>query len=452
MMKKINLMLVDDEEIFRKVLSNELSLMGYEVLSLSSGEEACERINRENFDVVLLDIKMPGMGGIEALKAIKDSKPLTEVIMLTGHGTIDNAIKSMKLGAYDYLTKPCSLEELEAIIEKAYEKKYLAQQNIILKQDLERMDKYPEFMGQGFGIKMVLELIRKIADSDLPVLIQGEGGVGKELAARLIYKSSLRKDNVFVVVDCTSSDERRLEEKIFGSERKSSLKGKELKGSLLETAHTGTIFFDEISELSLATQEKLLDLLTKGRFKRVGGKEEITIDVKVISSTKKNLFNITQLGYFREDLFYRLNSLSIFIPPLRERKEDIAILAEYFLDHPTIPGKKGKELSKEVRNLLMEYSWPGNVRELKNVLERAMILSEDKFIYPKDLPPNLRGEESFLPSDSFKNFSPLEEVEREYIEAIVKAFGGKRRKVAEILNISERNLYRKIKKYNIKDF
>jgi len=444
-MKKINLMLVDDEEIFRRVLSKELSLMGYKVIALSSGEEACERIKSENFDVVLLDIKMPGMDGIETLKAIKELKPLTEIIMLTGHGTVDNAIKSMKLGAYDYLTKPCSLEEMGAIIEKAYEKKYLAQQNIILKQELERVDWHPELMGTSPGINMVSELIKKIADSNLPVLIQGEGGVGKELVARLIHKNSTRKDKIFMVVDCTSSN--KLEERIFGSERKSSSGFKE---SLLEVAHTGTIFFDEVSELSIKIQEKLFDLLNKGTFKRIGGKEEIKVDVRFISSTKKDLYNITKLGYFREDLFYRLNSLSIFIPPLRERKEDILILVKYFLDNPPIPGKKGKELSKDAEKLLLEYSWPGNVRELKNVLERAMILSEDKSIYPKDLPPNLRREESFLQSDSLKDFPPLEEVERKYIEAIMKAFGGKRSKAAEVLNISERNLYRKIKKFNIK--
>lgn len=451
MVEKISVLLVDDDETFRRLLDRELSFMGYKITSVPGGEEALRAIAEENFDVTLLDIVMPGIGGIEVLKSIKEARPMTEVIMLTGHATIDSAINSMKLGAYDYLSKPCQLDELQAVIQKAYEKKSLVQQNVLLKQELARKERFQEFVGCSPGLKAVLEMIAKVAAADSTVLIRGESGAGKELVARAVHKNSPRRDHPFVVVDCGSLHETLLQSELFGHEKGAFTGAVALKHGLFEVADKGTLFLDEIGDVSPAIQFKLLRVLETGTFRRVGGIKDIKVDVRVLASTNKDLQKLVSEGLFREDLFYRLNVITIPIPPLRERREDISLLAKNFTEHTTVTGKERKEITPEAMELLVNYHWPGNVRELQNVIERAIILSEDKYIKPEDLPTNLKRGMDFYERVDQGPYMSLKELEKRYISTLLKEFGGHRGKVAQVLKISERNLYRMIKRYNIGD-
>ncbi len=426
MANKISVLLVDDDETFRRLLGRELSLMGYRIIAVSNGEEALRTVEGENFDVALLDIVMPGMGGIEVLKILKDVQPMMEVVMLTGHGSIDSAINSMKLGAYDYLCKPCQLEELQAVIQKAYEKKSLVQQNTLLRQELARKDRFQDFVGTSPGLKAVLEMISKVAITDSTVLIRGESGAGKELVARAIHKNSPRRENPFVVVDCGSLQESLLQSELFGHEKGAFTGAVALKHGLFEVADKGTLFIDEIGEITPAIQFKLLRVLETATFRRVGGIKDIKVDVRIVAATNKDLLKLVSDGSFREDLFYRLNVITISIPPLRERKEDIPLLARHFVESTSVTGKEKKEITPEAMDLLVNYSWPGNVRELQNVLERAIILSEDRFIKPEDLPSNLKIGYDFYKKEESGSYLSLRELEKRYITTLLKEFGGHR--------------------------
>lgn len=449
--EKISVLLVDDEDSFRDILSEELTLIGFNMATAATGEEAKRLITQENFDIILLDIKLPGMDGIATLKVIKDLSALSEVIMLTAYATIENAINSMKLGAYDYLTKPCKLEELEAIIKKAYEKKHLIQQNIKLKQELARRDKYHPFIGESSKIKTILELIRKVAITGATVLIQGESGVGKELVANLTHKNSLRSEHPFVVIDCGTLPEELMENELFGHEKGAYTGAIGFKHGLLEVADGGTLFLDEIGDISPIIQQKLLRVLETKTFRHIGGTKDIKVDIRLIAATNKDLQKMIINGNFREDLFYRLNVFPILVPPLRERKEDIPLLVNHFLTNTTITGKAKKEISKEVMELLFNYHWPGNVRELQNVIERAIILSEDKYITPKELSLTLKTlpDSSKEKGDSNNNVRSLQDIEKNYIIKVLEEFEGNRTRAAKALNLTERTLYRKLKKYNI---
>jgi DNA-binding NtrC family response regulator len=449
--QRISVLLVDDEESFRNILKEELALMGFNMKTVPNGEEAKKIITQENFDIILLDIKLPGMDGIATLKVIKELSPLSEVIMLTAYATVENAISSMKLGAYDYLTKPCKLEELEAVIHKAYEKKHLVQQNIKLKQELARRDRHNTFIGESPKIKTILELISKVANTDSTVLIQGESGVGKELVANLIHKNSLRKDHPFVVIDCGTLPEELMENELFGHERGAYTSAIGFKHGLLEVADTGTLFLDEIGDISPIIQQKLLRVLETRTFRRVGGTKDIKVDIRLIAATNKDLQKLVAEGNFREDLFYRLNVFPITVPPLRERKEDIPLLAKHFLRNTTITGKDKKEISDEAMELLLKYHWPGNVRELQNVIERAIILSDDQCITPKDLPLTLKvePERSKENGGATNNIRSLQDLEKNYILKVLEECGGNRVKAARAMNLSERTLYRKLKKHHI---
>ncbi|MBI3951430.1 MAG: sigma-54-dependent Fis family transcriptional regulator [Acidobacteria bacterium] len=449
MKRSLKVLVADDEETFRKVLVKELTSMGFDVCGVASGEEAVAAVGQDEYDVVLLDIKMPAMDGMTALRAIKEIRPLTEVIMLTGYGTIDSAIRAIKLGAYDYLTKPCKLEELEAVITKAREKKALEQQNIVLRQELARRDRLNEFVGRSPALQHILQLIAKIAVTDSTVLIQGESGVGKELAARAIHRHSVRRENPFIVVDCTSLHEELLQSELFGHEKGAFTGAIALKHGLFEVADTGTMFLDEIGEMSLGLQSKLLRVLETGTFRRLGGVKDIHVDVRIIAATNKDLKQLVASGRFREDLYYRLNVVTILIPPLRDRREEIPVLTKYFIERSLVPGRQKKGISKEALDLLIHYHWPGNVRELKNVVERALILAESEQIEVEDFPSNLRVRLPFLSETSDAEHPSLEQVEKLYIAKLLKEFAGNRSKVAKVLNISERNLYRKIKDYGL---
>jgi two-component system, NtrC family, response regulator AtoC len=447
--KPVKVLVADDEESFRKVLVKELKSMGYEVQGVANGEMAVSAVKNEEYDVVLLDVRMPGMDGVTALGMIKQARPLTEIIMLTGYGTIDNAIESVKRGAFHYLTKPCKLEELEALIGRAGERKALERQNIILRQELSRRDRFDEFVGVSPKLQEVFRLIIKVADTDSTILVQGESGVGKELAARALHRHSGRHENPFIVVDCTSLQEELLQSELCGHEKGAFTGAVTLKHGLFEVADTGTMFLDEIGEMSLALQSRLLRVLETGTFRRLGGIKDIHVDLRVVAATNRDLKQMVTDGRFREDLFYRLNVVTLVIPPLRERPEDIKVLAKHFVDQSIVPGRKKKRISDEALALFTRYHWPGNVRELKNVVERALILAEGDVIEAVDLPSNLQSHAAVGFDARSTGHVSLEEVERLYIARLLEEFRGNRANVARILEVSERNLYRKIKRYGL---
>ena len=446
--RTIHILVVDDDDDFRNMIEKELRHMGFETACASGGKDAQTQIANGDIDVVLLDIKMPDMDGVTLLKEIKTRTPSPEVIMLTGHGTVENAIESMKLGAYEYLTKPCQLEELEVTLHKAYEKQALIKQNAALRQELARREPFPDLVGRSPALRPVLVLIEKVAATDSTVLIQGESGVGKELVARATHRHSLRADHPFVIIDCTSLQEDLLESELFGHEPGAYTGAVGLKHGLFEAADRGTVFMDEIGELTLSIQAKLLRVLETGTFRRVGGTRNIQVDARLITATNRRLEQMVEEGTFRKELYYRLNVISIMIPPLRERKEDIPLLARYFAENSEVTGSGSKGISEEAMEILIAYDWPGNVRELENVIERAVILSEGAVIGARDLPPNLRAlGDPWMEGEG--KWVPLKEVERRYIGRVLQEVGGHRGKAARILGVSERNLYRKLKRYGL---
>jgi len=446
MKQAISILIVDDEETFREVLAKELRLSGYEVVTAPSGAEGEAWLRQRDFDIALVDIKMPDIDGLDLLATVKRDFPFTEVIILTGHGTVERAIKAMKLGAYDFLMKPCRLDELEAVLEKAWERKSLAQQNSLLKRELARRGQAGELVGRSQEFKGLVDLVRRVASTESPILIQGESGVGKELVANAIHKNSPRKDNPFVIIDCASLQESLLESELFGHEKGAYTGAVRLKHGLFEVADTGTIFLDEVGELSASIQAKLLRVIETGSFRRLGGNRTLQVDVRIISATKRNLMQLVTEGQFREDLFYRLNVVTIFVPPLRDRKEDIPLLAQHFLQQAAKGGER-KRLSREAMEILKQYSWPGNVRELQNVMERAIILSDGPEISAKDLPQNLLPTLGSPPRLEPGRFPGLRDLEREHIARVLRETKGHRLAAARILGISERSLYRKIKEF-----
>ncbi|MBI4552208.1 MAG: sigma-54-dependent Fis family transcriptional regulator [Candidatus Latescibacteria bacterium] len=445
--ERINLLVVDDDEMFRTVISKELRKMGFDVTAAADGEEALTRIDGGGLHVVLLDIKMPGMDGLAVLQTVRERAPATEVVMLTGHGTVENAIAAMKSGAYDYLTKPCELDQVEVTVRKAYEKSLLTRQNVTLQYELSRCG-----CGQAFGfighspaLQTVLDMIGKVAMTDSTVLIRGESGVGKELVARAIHTNSLRAKSPFVVIDCTSLQENLLESELFGHERGAYTGAVSLKHGLFEVATGGTVFLDEITEISPTIQAKLLRVIETKTFRRLGGTKDIQVDVRVLASTNKDLEALVSQGKFREDLFYRLNVISIVIPPLRDRRDDIPLLAAHFAAHSRISGKNKKRISPDAIHLLCQYTWPGNVRELENVIERAMILSAGDVIAPQDLPETLRAASRLRETEPNGSLQPLRQIEDQYIEQVLQAVSGNKRQAARILGISERHLHRRLR-------
>ncbi|MFC1718670.1 sigma-54-dependent transcriptional regulator [Candidatus Poribacteria bacterium] len=441
---KIRVLVVDDEDDFRTVISTELADMGFSVLASASAEDARKKVAAEPIDVVLLDITMPRMDGFQALPIIKELSPGTEVIMLTAWDNADSAVRAMKLGAYDYLTKPCHLDELEVVINKAYEKKRLKTQTSALKQELSRQDRFGDFVGESDELKDVLAMVDRVASTDSTLLIYGETGTGKDLVARTIHRNSLRANEPFVIIDCATLNENLLESELFGHEKGAYTGADSLKHGLFEVADGGTAFMNEIGEISPSIQAKLLRVLEENAFRRVGGNETITVDVRIIAATNKDLRQLTNEGKFRQDLFYRLGAFSISIPPLRERRRDIPLLSQHFAENSNVGIGMSKSISSEAMEILVNYDWPGNVRELEHVIERAIILSESNVIPPEHLPLDIQTAYDFHPGPEGR-FPSLKEIEDRYIARIIQHVRGHRGRAAKILGISERNLYRRLK-------
>ena len=446
--KPIKLLIVDDEEAYRNLLSERFEMVGCAVTVSVSGEEALEKMRTGSFDVGILDIRMPGMDGIELFKKSREHQPLTEIIFLTGQATVDAAIEAMKLGAYDFLTKPCQLSELQAVVQKAYEKKLLSEK-VNRQHQLQLRAGMVNLVGESMAMQQVKELIAKVAPTDSTVLIEGKSGTGKEIVANAIHRNSERSNNTFVVINCGAVPESLLESELFGHEKGAFTGAVKQKSGLFEIADAGTLFIDEVSEMSPGMQVKLLRVLETGKFRRVGGTKEIEVDVRVVCATNKKLSDEISTGRFREDLYYRLNVMSISLPPLKDRKGDIPLLVEHFIRSSNRPNAHNVRATDEVLEAFNSYNWPGNVRELSNVIERAMILADNALITLQEIPFLEKGRsgDSHEPTASFS----LNDVEQQHIRLVLESVGGNKTKTARILGISRPKLYRKMEKYNIPD-
>jgi DNA-binding NtrC family response regulator len=448
--KNIGILVVDDDDEFRGVVARRFQRRGYEVEHTGSPAEAGGMAERKHFDVAILDIAMPEMDGIQLLERLRRIDPDTQVIMLTGQGTIETAIRALKLGAYDYLTKPCELAELEVQVERAYEKALLTRENQNLKTALRRSGPPTLIIGNSPVIRQVLHMIEKVAATDSSVLIQGESGTGKELVARALHQGSPRSEKPLVVINCAALQETLLESELFGHEKGAFTSAVASKQGLFEVADGGTLFIDEIGEMAGGLQAKLLRVLEDGCFRRVGSTKEIKTDVRIIAATNKDLVKEVAGNRFRDDLYFRLNVITIPIPALRERSEDVPLLVNYFLSQ----GPRGpRSIDPDALAALQSYRWPGNVRELANVIERAKILADGPSITLRDLPLGIvqpmpsRGNEPPVPARS--NGSNLADLERQHIQRVLESESWNKARAARSLGISRRRLYRLLEKHAI---
>ncbi len=447
-MDKIRVLIVDDEVQLAQAFKKKLEQDVFVVSTVATAKDVFPLIKEKTFDVAVLDIRLPDMDGIELLGKLREVDPTFEIIMLTGHASVDTAIKSMKLGAYDYLIKPCKISELSSIILKAYEKKSLREKNILLEKQLQRVDFRDKFIGENERIKDVKKLVEIVSASDVPILITGETGTGKELIARAVHASSARSTNPFVAINSSTLQETMLESELFGYKRGAFTGAHSDKMGLLEIANKGTFFVDEVGDMNLAIQAKLLRVLETGIFIKLGDVREIRVNVRFIFATNKNLEEEVESGRFRKDLYYRINAFVVAVPPLRERESDIPLLADYFLAKFG-KGSGPKTLSPEAVKLLHEYEWPGNVRELANVFERAVLLSGSrKEIQAEDFPMNVRAGSARRPAAASSRSLPadmsLEAMVKSHIEKVLEEAGGNKSKAARLLGISRKKLYQKI--------
>jgi DNA-binding NtrC family response regulator len=445
----IHILVVDDEKIMQDSLARILTKEGYKVQPASSGEEALQKFDIEPFDIVLLDIKMPGIGGIETLRRLKEVDPGVTILIVTGYPSIDTAVKAIKLGAYDYITKPFTPDALRIAINRALERKSLLTENLHLRRQLKAKSESDTIIGQSEAMRNIYELVRRTAPTDSTVLITGESGTGKELIARAIHTYSLRQDKEFITVDCSALVETLLESELFGHVKGSFTGAIQAKYGSFELANGGTFFFDEIGNLSLDIQAKLLRVIQEKEIKPVGGEKTVKVDVRIIAATNQDLKQAIARKSFREDLYYRLNVVPIQIPPLRERKEDIPPLANHFLQKYN---KKRKipvtNVEPEAMNLLTSYDWPGNVRELENAIERALILEDGDTLLPRCFPwigGQKQGKALLTSSTDYS----LEEMEKEHIRRVLDKTNGHRGQAATLLGIDRKTLYTKVRKYQL---
>jgi two-component system, NtrC family, response regulator len=451
------ILIVDDEKNYPLILSAVLEEEGFETLTANSGSETLEILGQAEVDLVLTDMKMPGMDGIELLEHIKARDPELPVIMMTAHGTVDKAVEAMQKGAYSYILKPFDNERMILYVNKAIEMYRVVKENRRLRHQVESLYRFDNIIGKSHAMQDVFETIRKVAPSSATVLIEGENGTGKELVAKSIHYNSTRRDKPFVAVNCSALAETLLESELFGHEKGAFTGAIAMKKGRFEMADTGTLFLDEIGELSLNLQVKLLRVLQERTFERVGGTKPVTIDVRIIAATNKHLQREVSKGNFREDLYYRLDVLHIVIPPLRNRKEDIRLLMEHFINK--YAGERRNETpvtgaTQEVERLLYEYSWPGNVRELENIIERAMIMCPADRIDVPDLPKNFTNQVGRtlhmegIPVNAKLN-DTLAMVEKTMIQRALKVTGNVQARAAELLGIGKSGLNQKIKKFKL---
>lgn len=447
--KDINILVVDDEETYRFMLSSLLEAEKFPHDTVTDGVQAINAVQKKAYDIALLDVNMPKVGGVEVLKFVKENFPGVEVIMLTGVGDIKIAVECMKLGAYDYLAKPYRSDELLSTIDRALERRKLLRENFLMKSEIARLADSSEIAGKSRPLQKVLDVAAKVAPTESTVLIQGASGTGKELIANFIYKNSERKENPFVTLNCASIPDTLIESELFGHEKGAFTDARATKQGLVEIANGGTLFLDEIGDISPLIQPKLLRFIQSGEFRRVGGTNALNSDVRIISATNKDLMVEVRAGRFREDLLYRINVITLDLPSLKERSEDIPVLVENFLQHK-LRSKTRKNVSPEAMEILMKYDWPGNVRELENVIERAAILCKDDTIRPPDLSLPLRASFSRSPENGdIGTLIPMKEIEHKHIVGVLRTLKGNKAEAAKILGISLKTLYTKIQQYQI---
>jgi DNA-binding NtrC family response regulator len=455
MKQTIRILVVDDDDSFREGLKGILDAEEYETSTAQDGSAAISALQSEQFDLILLDIEMPRVNGIDVLKNIKNSFYDCQVIMLTGLNDVQTAVACIKLGAYDYLLKPCPGEELLTAVQRALERKRLLLQNIAFKTELARIAASSSIVSHHPSVLEILRTAMKVAPTDTPVLIEGESGTGKELIANYIHKNSLRSEEPFVVLNCASMQESLLESELFGHEKGSFTDASKEKQGLAEIANGGTLFLDEIGEISSVIQPKLLRFVQSGEYRRVGGTRVLKSDVRILSATNKNLLAEVRNGRFREDLLYRINVFTLNLPPLRKRKEDIPYLVDNFFKK-----RYGEinawEVSDNALTALKNYEWPGNIRELENVLERAAIISDENTIQVHDLPLSWKERTSSAEPEESREISkvvgnpiPLREIEKAHVQGVLNSVGWDKKLAAKILDMNIKTLYIKIQTYGL---
>lgn len=455
-MKDYSILIIDDEEAQRNILKGYLEKRGYKIYSASSGLEGIELVRKNIVDIVLSDYKMPDKTGLEVLETVKEINPEISFVILTAYGTVENAVKAIRLGAFDYISKPVDLDELDLLLERIIENKNLKSEILLLKNQLKEKFKIDSFISQSPKMEEVLSIAARAADSKATVLITGESGTGKEVLAKAIHYASPRKDKPFVAVNIPALPETLLESELFGHEKGAFTGAEKSKKGRFEIADGGTIFLDEIGDIPLNLQVKLLRVLQEHQIERVGSVENINIDVRIIAATHQNLEQKIKDGSFREDLFYRLNIVSLHLPPLRERREDILPLIEHFVSKYSIENNKNNlSLSKEAVDLLIKYNYPGNVRELENIIERAVVLCRGELITVNDLPnviKGFKGEQSIEKSSDASLIEQVEALEKKLIFDALSKANGNQSQAGRLLGLTERNLRYKMQKYGIKKF
>ncbi|WP_455382808.1 sigma-54-dependent transcriptional regulator [Salinispira pacifica] len=448
---KFNVLVVDDEKNIREGLGRALELDGHNVLLAADGEEALSYVNDEDVDLVIADLKMPRLSGEELLRSVAGSHPTVPVIILTGHGTIETAVRAMRDGAYDFLTKPVNLDRLSLLVKRALQTRELVLQHRALQDELSKQRQFRNIIGKSSAMRRIFEVVQQVAPTKASVLITGESGVGKELIADAIHNLSQRGEKPFIKVHCAALSESLLESELFGHEKGAFTGAIARKRGRFELSHTGSIFLDEIGEINQAVQIKILRVLQDKKFERVGGEETIEVDVRIISATNKDLREEIARGSFREDLYYRLNVVNIHIPPLRERKEDIPLLIAAFLkEFSQENGKQIEGVDPKARSALYNYSWPGNVRELRNCIESAVVMSKGNIITIDELPPTVGvdTDDNYIKIDLG---SSLADAEREIIRNTLSLNKGNKSKTAEMLGIGRKTLHRKIAEYKLEE-
>ncbi len=467
-----HILVIDDDPSVRNILEDFLQLKGFEVSVTGDGESGASLIQERRFDLFLVDLVLPGMGGMEVLKKVYSHNINIPAIVITGFGAIETAVEAIKLGAFDYITKPFILEELLLVVQRALDFSRLKQENLSLKRQLKQRYDFQGLIGSSPQMQKVYRLIKKISDTDATILIEGESGTGKELIAKTIHFNSSRAQNPFLPFNCAAIPRDLLESELFGHERGAFTGAINTRIGRFERANGGTILLDEIGELHPSFQVKLLRVLQEREFERVGGSKTIKVDVRILAATNKNLEKETRAGNFREDLFYRLNVIPLHIPSLRERREDVSLLTDYFLNYFSKKRKRENvRIDPEVVHLFMQYPWPGNVRELENLIERVIILSEDGLILPKDLPqrfqdfqglplsPQEQSEVPIIPAEPVREIllpeqgvnmnSLVEEMEKSLIQQAIRKSKGVKSKAAELLGLKRTTLLEKMKKFEI---
>ena len=447
-MDAFRIAVIDDEPIVCRETKRALSKEHYQVETFSDGESALQRIEQTDFDLILCDLRLPGMNGLDVLKSVRTRRPDTEVIIITAYSTVDTAIEAIRAGAFHYVTKPIKMAELKLLVKRALDKVLLVREKNALKEALFSQNRPPNFIGNSKAMLEVFRLIGKVAPLDCNVLIQGESGTGKEMVARALHQRNPRNHQPFISFNCGGFSDDLIANELFGHEKGAFTGATETKIGLLEAADKGTIFLDEISEMPLNMQVKLLRFVEERSLIRVGGVKAHPVDVRLVAASNQDLKQLIKVQSFREDLYYRLNVVTITLPPLRDRRDDIPLLVHNFLTkYGRAFGKEIKGISSEALEIISQYPFPGNVRELENIIERAVALSDEPMITPRDLPSDLR--ELFMSNFDGQSWPSLEEKEKQYIQQVLIKTNYRKNLTAEILKLPRTTLWRKMKHYGL---